>query len=141
MTEPPLPSAARVSWFATASRGRLRVTLAAILLMLHGAMPDVWAFEAAPGPIEAGYSTPQYGAAPGTLPRLMTRAPGFETGSNGPQRRDDPPAERVNAFHVAPLPAVPAADRCHAVAIAAGAIPSSFPAASFEARAPPSPQT
>jgi len=139
MTEPSLASAARVSWFATASRGRLRMTLAAILLVLHWAVPNVFAFEAAPGQIEAGYSSAQYGAAPGTLPRLLTRTHGFEAESNRPQHSDDPPVEKAAAFHVAPLSAAPAKRDSDAVTIAASHISPDI-AASFEARAPPSPQ-
>lgn len=138
MTEPPLASAARVSWFAAASRGRLRVTLAAILLMLHWAVPNVSAFQGSPGQAETGYSTAQYGAAPGTLPRLMTRSHSVEAGQNGPQRSDDPPAEKAKAFYVASLPVTPAAGHSAIRSAAAGAQPSSL--ASFEARGPPSPR-
>ena len=140
MTEPPLPSAARVSWFAAASRGRLRVTLAAILLMLHWAAPGISTFEAAPGQIDAGYSTAQYGTAPGTLPRLMTRTQGYEAESKGPQRSDDPPIEKAKVFHAASLPVEPAAAGSNAIPDTAGPRHSSFNAASFKARAPPSPQ-
>jgi hypothetical protein len=140
MTEPSLPSAARVSWFAAASRGRLRVALAAILLVLHWAIPNVWAFEAEPGHAGPGYSQAQLGAPPGTLPRLMPRTQCFEAGLSDPQRDGDPPVEAAKAFHIDSIARVPAADGAAGVPQRFAMALAAATAASFEARGPPSPQ-
>jgi hypothetical protein len=138
MTEPSLPIAARVSWFAAASRGRLRVALAAVALILHWSLP-VAAFDAASGSLEPGYTTAQYGAPSGTLPRLMTRAQALEADLPDRQRSGEPPSEKDKAFHLAALGGVPLGAASHAVAIAAALPLSATVAASFKARAPPSP--
>ena len=90
-------------------------------------------------PSQPQYTTAQYGAPSGTLPRLMTRAQALEADLPDRQRSGEPPSEKDKAFHLAALGGVPLGAASHAIAIAAALPLSATAAASFKARAPPSP--
>lgn len=124
---------------AAASRRRLALALAAILLVLHWAAPGLRPLDPTPTERAPGYSQAELAPAQGTLPRLLSRSHSLEAAESKSERDNSPPTEDAKAFALALAAAGTARGQTRASA-AADTPPRPSDAAAFQARAPPSPR-
>jgi hypothetical protein len=126
-------------WDAEASRKRLALALAAILLVLHWAAPSFRPLDLTPAERTPGYSQAELAAHPGNLPRLLSRNHSFEAAQPKPERNVGPPVENPKAF-VQALATIETAGGRAPVEAKAGPPRPVTRAAAFSPRAPPFPQ-